>query len=262
MDHQQQQQHHPYRYQYQQPQDGPTMTAPVQSPISPPSKPTLPANQLSALEEFAIGCLSGVAGAGVAWFHLTGWTFVFYAMVVPWLVLELMESYALFCQVSRRGGGGAAYATVQQCVVARKRVARQLFGQGVIMGSAGMEITSPEFQFTQNPRSLLVGYAIVWLLWMLLCQYIQMQPTHDQISNQLEKQKQQQVRLKRLNRPTTTTKTTVRRSKSTTASNSSKSGNEIKTISRWPARSLGGSLHKLWRNELLLRLEEDQSVQP
>lgn len=172
----------------------------LQLPSSPASGPQTPPPSkrceaaMSALEEFAIGCGCGFAGFGVATFQLTGWMFLFYTIFVPWLLLELFESYSLFAQVSRGRGSKRKRSKVQESVVRRKCLARQLFGQGVIMGSAAMDIMAPGF--AELPKhSFFPYYAVIWLVWMVMCQYFQTLPTEDKVAVQRHLAKRESKRM-------------------------------------------------------------------
>jgi hypothetical protein len=163
------------------------MPSPVPSPLhkqsSSPQKSS--ASPLGAVEEFAIGFLSGIAGAVLSCCHLSGWSFLLCVVLTPWLALELVESYLLFYLA--QSSSHHKTATYQR-IVARKRLARQLFGQGVIMGSAGLHITafSPAMLWAQQGHSL-VFYATLWLGWMILCNLADQAPLDDQLATPVKR---------------------------------------------------------------------------
>jgi len=176
MDHQQQQQ--------------PKMStqAPTPAPVQ-PSTPIKPASELSAIEEFVIGCLSGVSGAFCAWFHLSGLEFIFYVIFIPCLVLDIWESYVLFQAIIH--SNEATYAATRVKALARKRLARQLFGQGVIMANAGLEATQQmqPFNDTHSATLRVTLYALAWLGWILVCHVLNSVPAKDLVSQELQKQR-------------------------------------------------------------------------
>lgn len=139
----------------------------AQTPKAEPSTPTKPTRELGAVDEFVIGCLSGISGAFCAWFQLSGFAFLFYVICVPCLILELIESYILF-RATVLSKNEAAYAVTRAKTLARKRLARQLFGQGVIMANAGIEFSQQPFgDIALGQRVAL--YALAWLGWIMFC---------------------------------------------------------------------------------------------
>lgn len=156
---------------------------------------------LGQIEEFCIGCLSGLVGAGVViWLgsssvgglghsisHALQWAF--YVVLLPSLIAEIWESYVLFASASCNRG--MTPIPLLHRVTARKRLARQLFGQGVIMGQAGLDLQHARclVPFVPEEYAALANitlYASVWLAWIYACHIMDSVPIQDKIAVELQ----------------------------------------------------------------------------
>jgi hypothetical protein len=131
---------------------------------------------LGALEEFAIGCISGIAGAALSLVQFSGLYWYFYILILPTLVLEILESYALFHAASH---SPQSYTSAMHKAASKKRLSRQLFGQGVIVGQGALDLANTRDD--SQLLSVVTLYATLWMFWILLCYISQSHPPVDKL---------------------------------------------------------------------------------
>jgi hypothetical protein len=131
---------------------------------------------IGALEEFAIGCISGITGAALSLVQFRGLYWFFYILILPTLVLEILESYALFRAACHKP---QCYTSTMHKAASKKRLSRQLFGQGVIMGQGALDFASTRDE--SQLLSIVSLYATLWLCWTLLCYTSQSHAPEDKL---------------------------------------------------------------------------------
>ena len=128
----------------------------------------------------------------MSWLQLPGFIFVVSVLLAPCLLLELWEAWVLFS--AARDNRGSTPAATLLTTALRKRLARQLYGQGVIMGNAVLAVchrANTADVLSNNDTYALVAtgsyYASLWLAWMVLCHYYNSLPPEDIIATPIRK---------------------------------------------------------------------------
>lgn len=126
----------------------------------------------------------------MSWLQLSGFSFCLGVVLTPLLLLELWEAWVLF-SAARDHGNKTPSATLVTTAL-RKRLSRQLYGQGFIMGSAVLTLCQTTTEVAMDTSSssssmMTTGslYISAWLAWMVLCQYSNSQPVEDMVTTSI-----------------------------------------------------------------------------
>ncbi|CAB9527258.1 expressed unknown protein [Seminavis robusta] len=147
----------------------------------------------SIVEELAVGILSGLAGGLLSWAanllfpdSLSTLGGILYCLLFTCLLLEIWETWVLFtalCRNSkkRKKQRQIAHNQFLEWAQERKRLVRQLFGNGVIMGQIVMKASASlaVLQTSDDADTvwllllqLLAAYVAAWIGWAVVCQFL------------------------------------------------------------------------------------------